>query len=107
MEIILSKRVTAFTGTLVKGSGYYVRRLGNRFFTQRSRWAHSKWGHLRTIKAAVYMVRSNVYFEDVRVSQRELENAIRETGEHVILPYRPQRILNADDAHHYLSCYGL
>ena len=86
MEIILSKHCEALTGSLGKGYGYYIRRARHedgsiRFFSQRSKHPpipHD--GHLRFIFACAELAQLKTHIADIRVSRKELRQALWEAG---------------------------
>ena len=86
MEIILTKQCEAFTGSLGKGYGYYIRRARHqdgsvRFFSQRSKHPpipHD--GHLRFIFACAELAQLKTHITDIRVPRKELSDALSEAG---------------------------
>ena len=86
MEIILSKHCEALYGSLGKCYGYYIRRARHqdgsvRFFSQRSKHPpipHD--GHLRFIFACAELPRLKTPIADIRVSRKELREALSEAG---------------------------
>ena len=102
MEIILSSNIKSLSGTLGRGFGYFiVRRLDvNKkpcFISQRSRYSVPKDGHLRFILACAELAKMGSHIADIRVSVRELNEAIEEaTGYRIYtLCYEEGKILNA------------
>ena len=86
MEIILSKQCEALTGSLGKGYGYFIQRRRSqdgsvRFFSQRSKHPpipHD--GHLRFIFACAELAQLKTHISDIRVSRKELREALSEAG---------------------------
>ena len=86
MEIILTKQCEAFTGSLGKGFGYYIRRARHqdgsvRFFSQRSKHPpipHD--GQLRFIFACAELAQLKTHITDIRVPRMELSDALFEAG---------------------------
>ena len=86
MEIILSKQCEALTGSLGKGYGYFIQRRRSyngsvRFFSQRSKHPpipHD--GHLRFIFACAELAQLKTHIADIRVSRKELREALSEAG---------------------------
>ncbi len=86
MEIILSKQCEALTGSLGKGYGYFIQRRRSqdgsvRFFSQRSKHPpipHD--GHLRFIFACAELAQLKTHIADIRVSRKELSDALWEAG---------------------------
>ena len=85
MEIILSKQCESLTGSLGKGFGYYIRRARKdgsvRFFSQRSKHPPiPRDGHLRFIFACADLAQAKLHITDVKVTNRELFEALREAN---------------------------
>ena len=86
MEIILSKKCEALTGSLGKGFGYYIRRATDEngsvhFFSQRSKHPPiPRDGHLRFIFACADLAQMKTHIADIRVSRKELIYALWEAG---------------------------
>ena len=87
MEIILTNRCEALTGSLGAGYGYFIqrRRSGKkettRFFSQRSKHPPiPRDGHLRFILACADLARMSFHIQDIRVTRAELQQALREAG---------------------------
>jgi len=84
MEIILSKQCAAFTGSFGKGFGYFIQRRRSyngsvRFFSQRSKHPPIPGdGHLRFIFACAELAQMKTHITDIRVSRKELSDALRE-----------------------------
>ena len=86
MEIILSKQCEALTGSLGKGYGYFIQRRRSyngsvRFFSQRSKHPPIPAdGHLRFIFACAELAQLKTHISDIRVSRKELSDALWEAG---------------------------
>ena len=87
MEIILSKQCEALTGSLGKGYGYFIQRRRRsyngsvRFFSQRSKHPPIPAdGHLRFIFASAELAQLKTHISDIRVSRKELRQALWEAG---------------------------
>ena len=81
MEIFLSKRCESFTGSLGKGFGYHIQRRKNGFFAKRnSKGEIPANGHLRFIFFCAYLAQLNTHITDIRVSRKELAQALDEAG---------------------------
>lgn len=81
MEIILSKRCESFTGSLGKGFGYHIQRRKNGFFAKRnSKGEIPANGHLRFIFFCAYLAQLNTHITDIRVTRKELSDALSEAG---------------------------
>ena len=87
MEIILSKQCAALTGSLGKGFGYFIQRRRSydgsvRFFSQRSKHPPiPRDGHLRFIFACADLAQMKTHITDIRVSRKELSDALWEAGQ--------------------------
>ena len=79
MEIILSPRCKSFTGTISRTHGYAIRRVGNRFFSQRtySRRATPD-GHWRFILTCAALAQAKLHIGDIRIEWEELRSALFE-----------------------------
>ena len=104
MEIILSSNIKSLSGSLGRGFGYFiVRRLDvNKkpcFISQRSRYSVPKDGHLRFIFACAVLAYFGSHINDIRVSVRELNEAIMEaTDNKMRSPYCDEcKMLNAEE----------
>lgn len=81
MEVILSKFCRSFTGKISKSHGYYIRKVGERFVSQRSaKGIVPPDGHLRFIFACADIARSGLLIADIRVPFSELLDALIEAG---------------------------
>ena len=103
MEIILSKHCEALTGSLGKGYGYYIRRARHqdgsvRFFSQRSKHPpipHD--GHLRFIFACAELAQLKTHIADIRVSRKELREALSEAGYYHLASRYPEFASSASE----------
>ena len=87
MQIFLSQQVNSISGMLDKKTGYFIvpRMSKNgkiKFFGVRKRGIIPPDGHLRFILQCARRAYSKIYIADVKVSPRELWNALKEAGEH-------------------------
>ncbi len=81
MEIILSKQCESFTGSLGKGFGYHIQRRKNGFFAKRNAKGEIPAdGHLRFIIACAELAQMKTHIADVKVTNRELFEALREAN---------------------------
>ena len=86
MEIILSKQCESLTGSLGKGYGYFIQRRRGKdgkyhFFSQRSKPPPIPIdGHLRFIFTCAELTQMNLHITDIRISAKELRQAINEAG---------------------------
>ena len=81
MEILITKQCEAITGSLGRGYGYHIQRRKNGFFAKRnSNGAIPADGHLRFICACAALPRLKTIIADIRVSRKELREALWEAG---------------------------
>ena len=81
MEIILSKQCAALTGSFIKGYGYHIQRRKNGFFAKRNAKGEIPAdGHLRFIFACADLAQMKTHITDIRVSRRELSDALWDAG---------------------------
>jgi hypothetical protein len=104
MEIFLTKQCETLTGSLGKGYGYYIRKAPNkegsvRFFSQRSKWNVPADGHLRFIFACAQLAQMKTHITDIRVTRKELSDALWEAGRKQI----SNIVLGDDDLPDYIS----
>ncbi len=84
MEIFLSKQCESLTGSLGKGFGYFI--VGRwsrpdvryRYYSQRSKWNVPADGHLCFIFACAELAQMKTHITDIRVSRKELREALSE-----------------------------
>ena len=103
MEIILSSNIESLSGSLGRGFGYFIVRRQNAdkkpcFISQRSRYGVPNNGHLRFILACAELAKMGSHIADIRVSVRELNEAIEEaTGYRIYSLYQKEdEMLNAE-----------
>ena len=81
MEILITKQCESFTGSLGKGFGYHIQRRKNGFFAKRnSNGEIPANGHLRFIFACADLAQLKTHIADVKVTNRELFEALREAN---------------------------
>ena len=81
MEIFLTKQCQALTGSLGNGYGYHIQRRKNGFFAKRnSNGEIPADGHLRFIFACAELAQMRTHITDIRVSRRELSDALWDAG---------------------------
>ena len=81
MEILITKQCEAITGSLGRGYGYHIQRRKNGFFAKRnSNGAIPTDGHLRFIFACAELAQLKTHISDIRVSRKELREALSEAG---------------------------
>ena len=105
MEILLTKQCKALIGSLGKGYGYFIQRRRSydgsvRFFSQRSKHPPIPAdGHLRFILACPDLAQMKTHITDIRVTRKELSDALWEAGRKQI----SNIVLGDDDLPDYLS----
>ena len=81
MEIILSRNCESLTGSLGRSFGYHIQRRKNGFFGKRnSKGDVPHDGHWRFIVACAEIAQSKLHITDVKVTNRELFEALREAN---------------------------
>lgn len=81
MEIFITKKCEALTGSLGKGFGYHIQRRKNGFFAKRnSKGEIPANGHLRFIFFCAYLAQLNTHITDIRVPRCEFQSALSEAG---------------------------
>ena len=81
MEIFLTKQCESLTGSLGKGFGYHIQRRKNGFFAKRNaKGAIPPDGHLRFIITCAQLADLKTHIEDISLSWRELDRALKEAG---------------------------
>ena len=80
MEIILSPACSSLTGCLDCSLGYYIRRIGKKHFSQRSKHGAPPDGHWRFILACAQLAQNRLYISDIRVTREEVDAARMEAG---------------------------
>ena len=78
MEIILSPACSSLTGCLDCSLGYYIRRIGKKYFSQRSKHGAPPDGHWRFILACAQLAQNGLHIADIKVSREEVKNALYE-----------------------------
>lgn len=81
MEIILTKQCESLTGSLGRGFGYHIQRRKNGFFAKRNAKGDvPSNGHWLFIVACAQLAISHTHIEDIRISAKELRDALDEYG---------------------------
>lgn len=81
MEIILSNNCKSLNGSLGRGFGYHIQRRKNGFFAKRNtKGIVPPDGHLRFILTCAELAQDGLHIADIRVSNRELFEALREAN---------------------------
>jgi hypothetical protein len=98
MEIILSPRCKSFTGTISRYHGYAVRQSGKRFFSYRTPGKYAKPdGHWQFIVSCAEIAKLNFHIADIKVTYKELKEAIVEAKIPGLYLYRLKDVYDADD----------
>jgi hypothetical protein len=80
MKVILSNMCTALVGMLKPELGYYLRKRGKTFFSQRSAHSAPPDGHWRFIVLCAELAQNGLHISDIQVSQDEVRKALLEAG---------------------------
>ena len=115
MEIILSKQCEYLTGSLGRGFGYHIqRRTENdgtiRFWgVRKSKGDVPPDGHWKFILSCVNLAQSKLHITDVKVTNRELFEALREANlpSPAFLNWNNVEIYNAQDILNLKNMYNL
>ena len=115
MEIILTSNCKSFTGKIGSGYGYYIRKIKNRFFSQRSpKGVVPPDGHWRFILACAELAQLNLHIANIKVHWLELTVAVRDAhhwdaADHVCWNRRDDKKLfyNAADIINLKNSFGL
>ena len=78
MKVILAEQCESLTGMLDSGTGYYLRRKGKGFFSQRSRYHVPEDGHWRFILQCAHLAQNPLYIADIAIHWSELQTALWE-----------------------------
>ena len=111
MEIILSKQCEALTGSLGRGFGYSIQRRRGQdgkyhFFSQRSKHPPIPiGGHLRFIFTCAELAQMRLHIADIRVSAKELQEALEEAGLFLSAAHDVRHELSATDIINYRRNY--
>ena len=110
MEIILSKQCESLTGSLGQGFGYHIQRRKNGFFAKRNTKGEvPPDGHWKFILACANLAQSNLHITDVKVTNRELFEALREANltSPAFLNWNNEEIFSAADIMNFKNEYSL
>ena len=90
---------TALAGMLKPELGYYLRKSGDTFFSQRSRWGAPRDGHWRFIVLCAELAQNHLYISDIEVKSKELGTALNEAriGYLKMLRIPLKKVYNAAD----------
>ena len=110
MEIILSKQCEALTGSLGRGFGYSIQRRRDHkgryhFYSQRSKWNVPPDGHLKFIFTCAELAQMGLHVSDIRVSAKELREALEEAGSFLSAAHDIRHELSATDIINYRREY--
>ena len=100
MEIILSKQCESLTGSLGRGFGYHIQRRKKGFFAKRNaKGVVPPDGHWKFILACADLAQSKLHVTDIKVTNRELFEALREANltSPAFLNWNNVEIFNASD----------
>lgn len=113
MQIILSKQCKSLTGSLGQGFGYHIQsridRDGKKRFwgVRMSKGAIPHDGHWKFILACAELAQSKLHIADIKVTNRELFEALREANlpSPAFLNWNNVEIYNASDIINYQRNY--
>ena len=100
-------------GSLGKGYGYYIRRAPHkdgsvRFFSQRSKHPPIPAdGHMRFIFTCAELAQAKLHITDVKVTNRELFEALREAKHFIAAQNLKLKTYNAQDIINIKHTFGL
>ena len=110
MEIILSKQCESLTGSLGRGFGYHIQRRKKGFFAKRNaKGVVPPDGHWKFILACADLAQSKLHVTDIKVTNRELFDALREANltSPAFLNWNNVETCNADDIINFKNKYNL
>ena len=117
MKIILSNQCESFSGTISRGTGYYLQARRSRsgslaFFGVRSRGHVPPDGHWMFILSCARIAKSKLHIEDVCLTATELQEALYEArcfvaAEHVRRTWDHKTFYHADDIINLQITFGL
>ncbi len=97
----------SLVGMINTDLGYYLRKKGNSFFSQRSAQGAPPDGHLRFIFLCAEMAQNRLYLSDIEVSRKELRSALREARQFVAARQLKLETYHARDILNLKSTFGL
>lgn len=107
MRVILTEQCENLTGMLDRSTGYYLRRKGKCYFSQRSRYHIPKDGHLAFILACAKMAHTGLYISDIRLSREELRDALVEANKWNAIAFLKKDFYDARDILNLKTLFGL
>lgn len=107
MEVILKKGCESLTGSLSRGHGYFIQRRGSRFFGQRSKYGAPPNGHWQFIKACAALAVNGLHVQEIRISAKELREALLEARAFIAAQNLRREVYNARDVLNLKTTFGL
>ena len=107
MEIILSATCIELAGQLERGSGYFIVKRKNRFYSVRSKHGAPPDGHWRFIVLCAELAQNKLHIADIRVSREELHDALREACRFIAADNLKLDAYNARDILNLKTTFGL
>ena len=115
MQIILSRQCESLTGYLGQGFGYHIQRRSEHngkvsfWGVRKSKGAVPNNGHWRFILACANLAQNKLHIADVKVTNRELYEALREANlpTPAFLNWNNVEIYNASDILNFKNKYNL
>lgn len=110
MEIILSKQCESLTGSLGRGFGYHIQRRKNGYYAKRNtKGVVPPDGHWKFILTCADLAQSNLHITDIKVTNRELFEALREANlfSPAYLNWNNEETYNASDIINFKNVFNL
>ena len=110
MEIILSKQCESLTGSLGQGFGYHIQRRKNGYYAKRNtKGVVPPDGHWKFILTCANLAQSNLHITDIKVTNRELFEALREANlfSPAYLNWNNEETYNAADIINFKNVFNL
>lgn len=110
MEIILTKQCESLTGSLGRGFGYHIQRRKKGFYAKRNtKGVVPPDGHWKFILTCANLAQSKIHITDVKVTNRELFEALREANlfSPAYLNWNNEETYNASDIINFKNVFNL
>ena len=97
----------SLVGMLRPELGYYLRKNGDTFFSQRSAHGAPPDGHWRFIVLCAELAQNHLHISDIRVSREELKRALYEANCFIAMQNLRKDIYDARDIINLKTTFGL